>query len=107
MLDQRGGTAAGSLHVLVVQRENNETLHVSSHSLAGIGRPTLKDDALHFRIGSTEELLGPALLWTFWTYAQTVTLVFDVFELGVSVALQEQLVEPGLLALVSSLRMSQ
>jgi hypothetical protein len=92
---------------LWVQRENNETLHLSAHSLAGIGKPTLKDDALHFRIGSTEELLGPALLWAFWTYAQTVTLVFDIFELGVSVALREQVVEPGLIALASSLGMSQ
>jgi hypothetical protein len=88
MLDQRGGTAAGSLHVLVGAARNNETLHLSSYSLAGIGRPTLKDDALHFRIGSTEELLASALLWAFWIYAQTVTLVLDIFELGVSAELQ-------------------
>jgi hypothetical protein len=79
---------------LWVQRENNETLHLSSYSLAGVGGPMLKDNALHFRIGSTEQLLGPALLWAFWTYGQTVTLVFDVFELGVSTALEEQVAEP-------------
>jgi hypothetical protein len=92
---------------LWVQRENNETLHLSSYSLASIGGPTLKDNALHFRIGSTEHLLGPALLWAFWTYSQTVTLVFDTFELGVTAELQDQVVEPGLIALVSSLDLSQ
>lgn len=85
---------------LWIQRTNNETLHVSAYSLANIGSPKFIDGALHFQLGSTEKLLGPALFCAFWTYVQTVWLVLDRFELE----LNSTVVEPGLAALAAASR---
>ena len=70
----------GSLSATPGHRENNETLHLSAYSLASIGSPTaVGDTELHFRTGSTEQLLGPSLFCAFWTYAQTSWLVLQSF----------------------------
>ena len=85
-----------------VHRTNNETLHPSSYSLGTLGGPTLINESLQYRLSSTEQLMGPALFCAFWTYVQTVTMVFATFELDVQEEFAAKVVEPGLAALTAS-----
>jgi hypothetical protein len=87
---------------LWIHRTNNETLHLSSYSLANLGSPKLIDGDLHFQLGSTEHLLGPALFCAFWTYLQTVSLLFERFELKVCDELDATVVQPTFAALASA-----
>jgi hypothetical protein len=87
-----------------IHRTNNETLHLSSYSLANLGSPKLIADGLHFKLGSTEHLLGPALFCAFWTYLQTVSLLFERFELNGWQELDAAVVQPALAEFVSTVR---
>ncbi len=52
------------------------------------------DTELHFMTGSTEHVLGNSLLCAAWTYAQTVALLFDEFDLD-SAAFTVRVIEPS------------
>jgi hypothetical protein len=63
----------------IAQRENNQTLHVSAHGLAG----NLRDrDAtgIVLAMGPGTEMVDRALFGAFWTFSQMVGLVLDHFE---------------------------
>lgn len=65
------------------QRENNETLHVSSKSLNAVVR-SRDDGGLTFLVGPRMDLLDRAVLGTFWTLAQTMGLVIDHFGIEIT-----------------------
>jgi Family of unknown function (DUF5677) len=88
---------------LWIHRENNETLHPSAYSLANVGSPASGgENELHFMTGSTEHLLGHALLCAYWTYVQTVTLVFQSFGLERLREFEKSVIEPGFKAVASA-----
>ena len=87
-----------------VHRQNNETLHLSSFSLANLGSPESIGGELQFRLGSTERFLTDVLWCAFWTYAQTVWFVFDTFGLRVKDELDAAVVQPAFAAFAEAAR---
>jgi hypothetical protein len=79
-----------------LHRDNNETLHASAHSLAVLGAPTVSQDEVRFRLGSTQHLLPGVLWFAYWTYAQTVAQFWLVFELDDWIGLRDGVITPGL-----------
>ncbi len=84
-----------------VHRENDETFP-SAYSLTTLGGPEpVGEDLLVFMTGSTQHLLSLALFCGFWTYAQTVCLIFEKFEVAGRDAVERDVIEPGLVAIGS------
>jgi hypothetical protein len=81
-----------------LHRLNNETLHPSAHSLGRLGAPRRFEHELHFRLGSTEDLLEEVLFFAFWTYSQTARLLFETFGLTGWHKLYTAFAVPGLAA---------
>jgi hypothetical protein len=75
---------------------NNETLHPTAYSLGKLGGPSSIGNELHFRLGSTQHLLKEVLWFAFWTYTQTVALLFEFFELDGWEEIHREVVVPGL-----------
>lgn len=55
-------------------------------------------DELHFNTGPTEHLLSDVLWPAFWTYTQTVWLIWDMFRLRGTDALATDVVNPAFVA---------
>ena len=87
-----------------VHRQNNETLHLSSFSLANLGSPESIGGELQFRLSSTERFLTDVLWCAFWTYAQTVWFVFDTFGLRVKDEDDAAVVQPAFVAFAEAFR---
>jgi len=69
-----------------VHRLHNDVLHLSSTSMGRL--PTApqegEDGKVLFRFGSSSHMLHAALFSAFWSYSNTLRLVFNVFELNVA-----------------------
>lgn len=87
-----------------VHRQNNETLQLSSFSLANLGSPESIGGQLLRRLGSTERFLTDVLWCAFWTYAQIVWFVFDTFGLRVKDELDAAVVQPAFAAFAEAAR---
>lgn len=66
------------------QRDNNETLHLSSASLRAVLDASAPDGEMSFVCGPREDRVDRALFGAFWPFAQTVGLVVDEYGLDLS-----------------------
>lgn len=81
-----------------MHRLNNETLHLSAYSLGRLGSPKNIENELHFNLGSTEDYLLDVLWCAFWTYLQTVWLLWDTFGLRGKDEIDEDVAQPAFAA---------
>lgn len=65
------------MHALA-HRENNQTLHVSAHSL-GSTVAGYEGGRAAFRVGPRPDMVRRAMFGAHWTFSQTTTLVIDHF----------------------------
>lgn len=69
----------------IAHRENNQMLHVSAQALNAMVLE--RDEAgVSLRVGPSNVMLKRALYGAWWTFAQTVTLLIDHFEIPMSLA---------------------